>query len=95
MIPKIKFKDNREETCPASSAFSLSGRCDTVEGMPDLNSGPTSSKARLSVWNLARTASRRAVLPYRNLSIPTRLFSVALGALWTWDSLWNLAKHPT
>lgn len=31
----------------------------------------------------------------QDLSIPTRLFSIALVALWTWDILWNLAKHPT
>lgn len=63
--------------------------------MSDLNSGPTFSKARLGVWSLARTASKRVVLPDRSLSILTRLFSVALVALWTWDVLWNLAKHPT
>lgn len=63
--------------------------------MSDLNSGPTFSKARSGVWSLARTASRRVVLPDRSLSILTWLFNVALVDLWTWDVLWNLAKHPT
>lgn len=66
-----------------------------MEGMSDLNSHSTFSKARLGVWNLGRMASRRVVLPYRNLSVLTLLFSVALVALWTWDILWDLAKHPT
>lgn len=63
--------------------------------MSDLNSGPTFSKAQLGVVSLASTASRRVLLLYRDLSILTWLFNVALVALWTWDILWNLAKHPT
>lgn len=56
---------------------------------------PHSPRPRKGDWSLARRASRRTVLPYGNLSIPTRLFSVVLGSLRTWDILWNLAKHPT
>lgn len=94
MIPKIKFNDNREETCPASSAFSLLVWGDVIlwRGVPDLKSGPTFSKARTGVWSLARTDSRRAVLPSRN---PIRLFNVAVEALWIRNIIWNLAKHPT
>lgn len=40
-----------------------------MQGMPDLHCGSAFSKAREVSWSLPRTANRKVVLSYRDLSV--------------------------
>ena len=55
---------------------------------------PHSLRPDKGVWSLARMVSRRAVLPYGNLFITTRLFSIALGASGRGISFGTLPNSP-
>lgn len=72
-----------------------------MQGMPDLHCGSTFSKAREVAWSLSRTANRKVMLPYRDLSVECGLSTplvqntIALVTPWTWAFLSTLAKYPT